>query len=69
MNLLNPLIRTLLPASVCLVMLGCLLLIGGRVSPAAAWALIVIGGVLYFGIRLPQRWRERPAEDDNNVER
>ncbi len=48
----------------CLVMLGSLLLIGARVPPAVAWAVIIVGAVLYFGIRLPQRWRERNEEED-----
>ena len=71
MNLLNfastvPPMFSLSIAAVCLVMLGCFLLVAERVSPSVAWALIVAGGILYFGIRLSQRYRERQMEDEED---
>ncbi len=54
---------SLLVVSVCLVMVGCFLLVAGHVPPGVAWTLIVAGVVGYAGVRVPRRWRERRVED------
>ncbi len=58
----------LLIAAAAAVMLGCLLLVSERASPGIAWGLIVAGAVIYVGVRLPQRIRQRRAEDDDLFE-
>ncbi len=53
----------LLAAAVALVMLGGLMLVSERASPGLAWAAILVGAVIYLGIRVPERIRRRRAED------